>query len=39
MLSQATLEVGGEAHVQVAVMHGKQDIDAVLELRWHGETR
>jgi hypothetical protein len=33
------LEIGGEAHVQVAVVHGEQDVDAVLESRCHGERR
>ena len=31
MFCQTALEVGGEAHVQVAVVHREEDVDAVLE--------
>lgn len=35
MFCQVTLEVGGETYVQVAVVHGKKDVNAVLELGGH----
>ena len=33
VLGKAALEIGCVAHMQVAVVHGEQDIDAVLEFR------
>ena len=35
VFGQAALEVSGKAHIQVAVVHGKKNVDAVLELRRH----
>ena len=37
VLGQAALEIGGEADVESVVMHGQQDIDAVLKLRRHAD--
>ena len=39
MLGEAALEVGGVAHVQVAVVHGEKDVDAVLQFRGHPHSR
>ncbi len=35
VFSQAAVEIGGEADVEVGVVHGHEDIDAVLELGGH----
>jgi hypothetical protein len=35
VLSKAALKIRGEADVEVAVMHGEEDVDAVLEFGGH----
>jgi hypothetical protein len=39
MLGETTLQVGSEAQIQVTVVHGEQDVDAVLEFGWHPRSR
>jgi hypothetical protein len=39
MFCEAALEVGGEAYIQVAVVHGEKDVNTVLEFGGHATSR
>jgi hypothetical protein len=39
MFGQAALQVGCEADVEIGVVHGHEDVDAVLELGGHPGSR